>query len=105
MKRVTVILLMLCLSAARGEGLPSIAVADFTSDQRTTLTHGLPDMVADALVNSKRFDVYERGKLDTIMKEHCFQVCGSADPQTAVALGKGAGGRYSLTGPILQDRR
>ena len=68
MKRLTVILLMLGLSAARGAELPSIAVADFTSDQRTTLTHGLPDMVADSLVNSKRFDVYERTKLDTIMK-------------------------------------
>jgi Curli production assembly/transport component CsgG/PEGA domain len=105
MKRLTVILLMLSLTAARGAELPSIAIADFTSDQRTTLTHGLPDMVADALVNSKRFDVYERGKLDTIMKEQGFQASGFADPQTAVALGKVAGVHYILTGQILDYGR
>lgn len=105
MKRLTVILLMLSLSAARGAELPSIAVADFTTDLHTTLTHGLPDMVADALVNSKRFDVYERGKLDTIMKEQGFQTSGAADPQTAVALGKVAGVHYILTGQIIDYGR
>src|ERR1035437_2049473 len=105
MKRLTVILLMLSLSAARGADLPSIAVADFTSDQRTTLTHGLPDMVADTLVNSRRFDVYEREKINTVMKEQGFQASGFADPQTAVALGKVAGLHYILTGQIIDYGR
>ena len=101
MKRLTVILLLLGLAVARGEELPSVAVADFTSDQHTTLTHGLPDMIADALVNSKRFDVYEREKLNTIMREQNFQASGFADPQTAVSLGKVAGVHYIVTGQIL----
>ena len=105
MKRLTIILLMFSLSAARGVELPSVAVADFTSDLHTTLTHGLPDMVADSLVNSRRFDVYERGKLDTIMKEQGFQASGFADPQTAVALGKVAGVHYILTGQIIDYGR
>jgi hypothetical protein len=102
---------MLGLPAVRGAELPSIAVADFTSDRVAgwewwkDLTHGLPDMIADGLVNSKRFDVYEREKLNTIMREQSFQASGFADPQTAVALGKVAGVHYILTGKILDYGR
>jgi len=111
MKRLAVILPLLGLAVARGEELPSIAVADFTSDVRADwerwkdLTHGLPDMLSDALVNSRRFDVYEREKLNTIMREQSFQGSGFADPQTAVALGKVAGVHYILTGKLLDYGR
>jgi len=62
-------------------------------------------MISDALVNSKRFDVYEREKLNTIMKEQSFQASGFTDPQSAVALGKMAGVHYILTGKILDYGR
>ncbi len=111
MKRLTLLLFMLNVVAVRGAELPSIAVADFTSETRADwewwkgLTHGLPDMISDALVNSHRFDVYEREKLTTIMREQGFQASGFADPQTAVALGKVAGVHYILTGKILDYGR
>jgi len=100
-KKLTLLLVLLHTLAGHAAELPSIAVADFTSDQNTRLTHGLPDILADALVNSKRFDVYEREKLTTIMKEQSFQASGFSDPQTAVALGKVAGVHYILTGQII----
>jgi len=102
---------MLGLPAVRGAELPSIAVSDFTSDRMAgwewwkDLTHGLPDMITDGLVNSKRFDVYEREKLNTIMREQGFQASGFTDPQTAVALGKMTGVHYILTGKILDYGR
>jgi curli biogenesis system outer membrane secretion channel CsgG len=102
---------MIGFPAVRGADLPSIAVADFTSDRVAgwewwkDLTHGLPDMITDGLVNSKRFDVYEREKLNTIMREQGFQASGFADPQTAVSLGKLAGVQYMLTGKILDYGR
>jgi hypothetical protein len=105
MKGLTLLLLLVSLLAVCADELPSIAVADFTSDLRTTLTHGLPDILSDALVNSKRFDVYEREKLNTIMREQSFQASGFADPQTAVAMGKIAGVRYILTGQIIDYGR
>jgi curli biogenesis system outer membrane secretion channel CsgG len=111
MKKLVFVFLLLGLPSVRAGDLPSIAVADFTSDVHTDwqwwkdLTHGLPDMLADGLVNSKRFDVYERDKLNTIMKEQSFQASGFADPQTAVALGKVAGVRYILTGKIIDYGR
>ena len=116
MKRLAFILFMLSLSAVRGGELPSIAVVDFTSDARivwasdwrtalTTWTHGLPELISDALVNSHRFDVYEREKLNSIMREQGLQASGFADPQTVVALGKLAGIQYILTGSIIEDGR
>jgi curli biogenesis system outer membrane secretion channel CsgG len=62
-------------------------------------------MISDGLVNSRRFDVYEREKLNTIMKEQSFQASGFTDPQTVVALGKMAGVHYILTGKILDCGR
>ncbi len=116
MKRLTLLLFLFTLPAIRAAELPSIAVVDFTSDARlvwasdwraawTTCTHGLPDLISDALVNSKRFDVYEREKLSSIMREQGLQSSGFADPQTVVALGKLAGIHYILTGSIIDYGR
>jgi Curli production assembly/transport component CsgG/PEGA domain len=101
MKRWMLFLFLAGMAAVRGADLPSIAVVDFTSDIHTALTHGLPDMVSDALVNSGRFDVYEREKLNSVMREQGLQSSGMVDPATAVALGKVAGVHYILTGEIL----
>ena len=105
MKACTFVLLMLILPAVHAGELPSIAVADFTSDTPTGLTRGLPDLLAEGLVNSKRFDVYEREKLSTNMREQGFQASGFVDPQTAVGLGKVAGVQYVLTGKIIDYGR
>ncbi|HEY5040672.1 MAG TPA: CsgG/HfaB family protein [Verrucomicrobiae bacterium] len=101
MKKLILLPLLFSLSPLFGADLPSIAVADFTSDKITALTHGLPDIISDALVNSGRFDVYEREKLNTVMREQGLQASGVTDPQTAVALGKVAGVHYILTGAII----
>ena len=105
MKMLTWLLLALAVSSIQGAELPSIAIVDFTSDARTSWTHGLPDLISDALVNSKRFDVYERQKLNAIMREQGLQTSGAIDPQSAVALGKLAGVQYILTGQILDYGR
>lgn len=101
MKRLMVLSLLLTLATLDAAELPSIAVADFTCDRRTDLTRGLPDLLAERLVNSKRFDVYERDKLNTVMREQGLQASGLADPQTTVELGKVAGVHYILTGKLI----
>jgi hypothetical protein len=83
MKKLILLPLLFSLSPVFGADLPSIAVADFTSDKNTTLTHGLPDVISDDLVNSKLFDVYERDKLNSVMREQGLQASGFVDPQTA----------------------
>lgn len=112
MKKLILLLFLSSLSSVFAANLPSIAVADFTSDAGITyiyglsdLTHGLPDLLSDDLVNSGQFDVYERTKLKTIMREQNLQASGFTDPKTAVALGKLAGVHYILTGEIIDYGR
>ena len=112
MKNLMSLIFLFSLTVLRGADLPSIAVADFTSDTRITyinglraITHGLPDLISDSLVNSRRFDVYEREKLNTVMREQGLQASGVVDPQSAVALGKVAGVHYILTGEIIDYGR
>lgn len=101
MRNLALLALVLILPTLHAAESPSIAVADFTCDKYTTWTRGLPDLLAEGLVNSKRFDVFERDKLATIMKEQGLQSSGFADPQTTVELGKLAGVHYILTGKII----
>ena len=93
--------MLLAVAVVRAGDLPSIAVADFTSERYTTWVRGLPDLIAEGLVNSKRFDVYERDKFATIMKEQGLQASGVVDPQTSVELGKVAGVHYIVTGKLI----
>lgn len=101
MKPLLFLSLFVTLATLDAAELPSIAVADFTCDRRTDLTRGLPDLLAERLVNSKRFDVYERDKLNTVMREQGLQASGLTDPQTTVELGKMAGVHYILTGKLI----
>lgn len=104
MKQILKLFLLLIVAShvshAQEEALPKIAVADFTSDVSTSLRHGLPDQITERLINSGRFEIYERDKLETIMQEQEFQQSGFSDPQSAVSLGKVMGVHYILTGNI-----
>lgn len=88
--------------AALTQAAPSIAITEFTSELYTHLRHGLPESLSEHLVNSGAFDVYERDKLEMLMKEQAFQTSGFVDPQSAVALGELIGVEYILTGNIVE---
>lgn len=94
------LLLGLGLSVAQGEERTPIAVADFGADGDSQLSQTVPDLLAERLINTGRFDVYERAKLRNLFQEQEFQVSGLANPDTAVTWGKLAGVPYILTGNI-----
>ena len=100
MKRIFFFALPLFFPVFSFADLPKIAVVDFTANERTGLIHGLPDQITEDLVNTGQFDVYERGKLKSIMQEQGFQSSGFTDPQTAIQLGKLIGIQYIVTGQI-----
>ncbi len=65
------------------------------------LPNALTDLMINALINSNRFRVFERRKLDTLVQEQNFQhVSGLVDPETAVQLGKMIGANLVITGSI-----
>jgi len=65
------------------------------------LPNALTDLMINALINSNRFRVFERRKLETLIQEQDFQhFSGLVDPETAVQLGKMIGANFVVTGSI-----
>jgi len=83
----------------------SIAIMDFETkvpgyDWR--IGQGASDMLTTSLVKTKKFRVYERNKLASIMKEQGFQQSGAVDQAAAVRIGKMIGVKYILTGAVTE---
>jgi len=66
-----------------------------------TLPAALTDLMINALINSNRFRVFERRKLEALVTEQGFQhFSGLVDPSTAVQLGRMVGAHFVVTGSI-----
>jgi curli biogenesis system outer membrane secretion channel CsgG len=63
---------------------------------------GASDMLITALVKTKKYRVYERNKLKSIMKEQKLQMSGAVDMSTAVQIGKLVGAKYIITGAVTE---
>ncbi|MEJ2232685.1 MAG: CsgG/HfaB family protein [Syntrophobacterales bacterium] len=63
---------------------------------------GASDMLITALVKTKKYRVYERNKLKSIMKEQNLQMSGAVDASTAVQIGKLVGAKYIVTGAVTE---
>lgn len=60
----------------------------------------LTNRFVTALVQTRKFTVVEREKLDSLLKEMDLTKTGIVDPKRGVALGKAVGADYFLTGEI-----
>jgi curli biogenesis system outer membrane secretion channel CsgG len=87
---------------------PEVAVVAITSTASgyswrsdSPLAIAATDLMINALVNSNRFRLFERAKLDAIMQEQNFQhFSGMVDQSTAVQLGKMIGVGAIVTGTV-----
>ena len=87
---------------------PEVAVVAITSTASgyswrsdSPLAIAATDLMVNALVNSNRFRLFERAKLDAIMQEQNFQhFSGMVDQSTAVQLGKMIGVGAIVTGTV-----
>lgn len=88
--------------------LPRVAVIGFDSTSPgylwsidSELSKAATDLMINALVNTNRFRVFERTKLEAILQEQDFQVTsGRVDPSTAVKIGKMIGVDSIVTGSV-----
>jgi len=93
-------------------GVPTVAVLDFSTRGLTGDWWGqfepgvaISDLVTDQLVNTHKFNVVERKKLDVVMDEHKLSADGEVSPATYIQRGQLAGARYLITGNVLQFER
>ncbi len=115
MRRTLAIALVVGLVAgwAWGQARPGkvrVAVLDFESNvphvwwywDTRLLGRAVADQFVTQLVQSGKFSVVERDKLDLVLKEQSLTASGAIDPKTAVRLGKLLGVQLILTGSITK---
>jgi hypothetical protein len=98
---------LLLLTGVHAAATPKIAVVDFDTHQYSAQLPGaqLADYVTDELVNCGLFEVIEREKLASVMREIAFGQSGMADPATASQFGRVLGAQYLLTGRVVSLER
>ncbi len=107
MKLLKTVWLMIAIglfpSIAFSQELPSLAIVDFdtTHTKYNYLGRQLAELIGDAVINSNLFDVVERDKLNTIVKEQSFSGSGMVDPNSAIRMGSMVGARYLMTGKVV----
>ncbi len=107
MKLLRVVWLMIAIglfsSIAFSQELPSLAIVDFdtTHTKYNYLGRQLAELIGDTVINSDLFNVVERDKLNTIVKEQSFSGSGMVDPNSAIRMGSMVGARYLMTGKVV----
>ena len=87
------------------EGRPTVAVSDFGAREDPTLESVIPNIITERLLNSGRFDLFERERLRAVLEEQELQSSGLVNPETAVSLGNIVGIDYIITGEIIDFGR
>lgn len=79
-----------------------VAVLDFeNSDKLAGKVHlKLSDMLTTALVNSNRFELVERNKIDRVFQEQALQLTGAVDEAKVVEVGKLLGAEAVVFGSV-----
>jgi len=105
---MVLIIILIVSSVGFSKELPRVAVIGFDSTApgyiwhiNSELSKAATDLMINALIKTERFRVFERVKLDAILKEQDFQAySGRVDPSTAVKIGKMLGVDSIVTGSV-----
>jgi curli biogenesis system outer membrane secretion channel CsgG len=84
---------------------PKVAVMDFdnqSSHGGWRLGRGAADILTTALVKQTDYDIFERERLNSVMKEQNLGSSGRVDPSTAAKIGKIIGVQYIVTGAVTE---
>ncbi len=108
--KVLMILIIVLMISSLGfsKELPRVAVIGFDSTApgyiwriNSELSKATTDLMINALIKTEQFRVFERIKLDAILKEQDFQAySGRVDPSTAVEIGKMLGVDLIVAGSV-----
>jgi curli biogenesis system outer membrane secretion channel CsgG len=105
-KRISMFtVVVLCLFVSTTYAKDRVAVMEFenkTPHGGWRVGQGASDMLATALVKVEKFTVFERDKIDAVLKEQDFGASGRIDPTTAAKIGKLIGVEYIITGAVTE---
>jgi hypothetical protein len=79
----------------------AIAVNDFSAQGIDKAAAGIiTDRIRDELLSTGYFRVLERAEMETILKEHGFQLTGACEQSCAVQIGKVLEVKKIITGSV-----
>ena len=90
---------------AAGEAQYRIGIVDFDNQSPYgggALGKGCADMLATSLVKTGKFRVFERDKLDAVIREQDLGATGRMTPQSAAKVGKLLGLQAIVTGAVTE---
>ena len=98
-------LFFLFVSVVSGWAGPRVAVMDFKNQTQYggwRLGSGAADILTTELVKTGKFDMFERERLSTIIKEQNLGASGRVDTTSAARIGKIIGVKYIITGAVTE---
>jgi curli biogenesis system outer membrane secretion channel CsgG len=103
----SLLLLMAFVSLANAQGKLRVAVVRFDNNSTwhwwgDSLGEAAADVFVTALMDSGKFSLIERQKVDAVLIEQDFGASGRVTPQTAAKIGKMLGVDLLLTGSVSQ---
>ena len=101
----TIGLALVIAMSGMAQDKPSIVVLDFRNKTNTggyELGRGASDMLTTALFKTKKFEVIERERLNTLIKEQSLSATGIFDAGKAAQIGKLVGAQYIVIGSITE---
>lgn len=84
---------------------PKVAVMDFDNQSQHggwRVGRGAADILTTALVKQTNYEIFERERLNSIIKEQNLGSSGRIDPATAAKIGKVIGVQYIVTGAVTE---
>lgn len=100
--------ILILLLASIGWANPRVAVMDFENKTQYggwRLGRGAADILTTEMVKAGKFDMFERERLQSVIKEQDLGVSGRVDPSTAARIGKIIGVNYIITGAVTEYGR
>ncbi|MBN2809373.1 MAG: hypothetical protein JXR80_07755 [Deltaproteobacteria bacterium] len=91
--------------AVAGWAAPRVAVMDFDNQSQYggwRLGSGAADILTTEMVKTGKFDMFERERLSSVIKEQNLGASGRVDPATAARIGKIIGVNYIVTGAVTE---
>ncbi len=102
------VLLIGLTRVASGWAAPRVAVMDFENRSQYgegRLGSGAADILTTELVKTGKLDMFERDRLNAVLKEQKMGASGLVDPATAAQIGKLIGVNYIITGAVTEYGR
>lgn len=103
LRHLIICILLLCAPFVWAE--PRVAIMDFDNKSGYggwRIGHGASDILTTELVKATDYNIFERERLSSIMKEQNLGSSGRIDPSTAARIGKIAGVQYIITGAVTE---